>query len=253
MALYLICFSPTGGTRKAAQALVRGLGEGWEEMDLSRPRLDFSSFRLEEKDLALVAVPSFGGLVPQPALDRLKTLSGNGARAVLLGVYGNRAYEDTLVQLEDAALAAGFRVVAGVAALAQHSMVPQLAAGRPDREDLVQLEEFGIRIREKLAQGNLSRPALPGNRPYKERHAGGPPPLPGERCTRCGLCAARCPTQAIDPADPAGVDRALCIGCLRCVAECPQGSRRPEETHLARVTAMLEPFRSLRRENQLFL
>lgn len=253
MALYSILFSPTGGTRKSAEALARGLGENWEEIDLSRPHLDFSAFRLEEGDLALVAVPSFGGLAPQPALHRLKAISGNGCRAVLLCVYGNRAYEDTLVQLEDTALAAGFRVVAGAAALAQHSMVRELAAGRPDEEDQNQLKAFGVKIREKLEQGNLSRPVLPGNRPYKERHAGGPPPLPGEGCTRCGLCAARCPTGAIDPADPALVDRDRCIGCLRCVAVCSQGSRRPDQAQLARISAMLEPFRSLRRENQLFL
>ena len=103
MALYNIFFSPTGGTQKAALALAQGIGEDWKTIDLSLPRVDYSQVALTEEDTAILAVPSFGGLVPQPALARLRQLRGMGARAVLLCVYGGRAFEDTLVQLEDAA------------------------------------------------------------------------------------------------------------------------------------------------------
>lgn len=252
MALYGFVFSPTGGTRKAAKFLARGLGREVNWQDLSLPDFSFEG-TLNPQDLVILAVPSFGGLVPQPALDRILRIHAKGARAVLLGVYGNRAFEDTLVQLEDTAREAGFQVVAAVAALAQHSMVPQLAAGRPDGEDQAQLEAFGKAILAKLDREDFSRPAIPGNRPCKERHPSSPAPLPDGNCNRCGLCAARCPTRAIQPQDPAQVDPALCIGCLRCVALCPQKARHPEPGHLAAITAMLEPFRTLRRENQLFL
>ena len=50
-------------------------------------------------------MPAFGGAAPQLALDRLSRIRGNGALCVIAAVYGNRAYEDTLVLLEDYAQA----------------------------------------------------------------------------------------------------------------------------------------------------
>ena len=67
----------------------------------------------------------------QPLWETLAAVCGCGARAVLMCVYGNRAYEDTLVELADTAEKAGFHVIAAVAAIAEHSVVRRFAAGRP--------------------------------------------------------------------------------------------------------------------------
>ena len=111
--IYQLLFSPTGGTRAVADALCPG-----QVIDLCDRDRDFASVTLTADDVAIIAVPSYGGRVPVPAARRLARVQGGGARAVLVCVYGNRAYEDTLAELADLAEAAGFRVAAGVAAVA---------------------------------------------------------------------------------------------------------------------------------------
>lgn len=180
-------------------------------------------------------------------------MQGNGARAVLVCVYGNRAYEDTLVELEDAAVQAGFQVVAGVAAIAEHSIAHQYAAGRPDSQDKLQLQDFGQKIWDKLQSGDHSQPTLPGNRPYKKAGGVGMVPKPSKDCNRCGLCAQQCPVQAIDPADPSRTDKELCISCMRCVAVCPKGARKVNPVMLTAAQVALKKVCSDRKEGELFL
>ena len=107
MSVYEICFSPTGGTEKAADMLAKGLAEDIQSVDLTDSSVKFSDVALEKEDIAVIAVPSYGGRVPGTAAERLSAIRGNGARAILVCVYGNRAYEDTLVELQDIAKQAG--------------------------------------------------------------------------------------------------------------------------------------------------
>ena len=67
----------------------------------------------------------------------------------LVCVYGNRAYEDTLVEMEDAANHCGFQVVAAIAAVAEHSILSQYASNRPDASDEKQLVNFADQIADK--------------------------------------------------------------------------------------------------------
>ena len=253
MELYKITFSPTGGTQKAADLLV----ESWETqpipVDLTDPNAHFSEYPCTGEDVAVIAVPSYAGRVPAPAIQRLTAMQGNGARAVLVCVYGNRAYEDTLVELEDAAVQAGFQVVAGVAAIAEHSIAHQYAAGRPDSQDRQQLQDFGRNIWAKLQSGDNSQPTLPGNRPYKKAGGVSMVPKPSKVCNHCGLCARQCPVQAIDPADPSRTDKELCISCMRCVAVCPQGVRKVNPVMLTAAQVALKKVCSDRKEGELFL
>ena len=253
MKLYAIFFSPTGGTRKVCQLLTSAWQQPAEEVDLSDSRRDFSAISLTAEDICVVAVPSFGGRVPPVAAQRLGQIQGGGARAVFATVYGNRAFEDTLTELEDVLKAAGFRCAAAVAAVAEHSIMHQFAAGRPDARDKEQLADFSRQIRSHLERSTPVEPAVPGNRPYKELHTIPMVPQTLDTCNRCGSCASLCPVQAIPAATPEHTDPQLCISCMRCVQVCPQHVRRVAPEILAATSRKLEAVCSQPKENQLFL
>lgn len=246
--VYQLVFSPTGGTAAVADALAPG-----RVADLTDCDRDFAALTLCREDVAVIAVPSYGGRVPAIAAERLGKVQGGGARAVLVCVYGNRAYEDTLVELADIAHAAGFRVVAAVAAVAEHSIARRYAAGRPDEADKGELRGFWAKIQAKLDAEDTTAPALPGNRPYKTRAVRSLVPQADERCVACGHCVTGCPVEAIDPADPRITDGGRCIGCMRCIALCPVGARAVDPAQLAGLEARLAPLCADRKENELFL
>lgn len=245
MANYKIIFSPTGGVEKCADIFCSNLGGIWKEIDLSHP---ISPVSLKEEDLCIYAIPSFGGRVVPIATERLKGIQGNGAKAILLCVYGNRAYEDTLVEMQDTLNAQGFRCVAAVAALAEHSIMNQYATGRPNASDKSKLAEFAARISQNLDNTLTS---LPGNRPYKEYKVVPMVPQLGESCTGCGLCVEECPVSAIG--DDFIIDPAKCIGCMRCRSICPSQARFLDPERLAMLVGRLGPALEGKKENELFL
>ena len=240
MTVYQICFSPTGGTKKVADYLTHALSEEAISVDLTDSRTDFDKISLTPDDLAIIAVPSYGGRVPAPEVERLAALQGNGAHTVLVCVYGNRAYEDTLMELQDTTERAGFRTIAAVAAIAEHSIAHQFATGRPDAQDAQQLAGFAKQIGMKIATGNDTQPSLPGNRPYKKASGAVLIPKPTKDCVNCGLCAAKCPMQAIDTQNSAKVDSKACISCMRCVSICPHAARKVNRVLLSTVGLALK-------------
>ncbi len=249
-----IVFSPTGGTQKTADLLLESWAAPHEIIDLSDPQVDFSALPIEKEDAVLLAVPSFGGRVPEPAAQRMARLRGNGARCVLLCVYGNRAYEDTLAELYDLAQNSGFIPVAAVAAVAEHSILRQYAAGRPDAQDAAQLRAFSAQTFSRIQEGNFTGPlSLPGNRPYKNSGGGGMVPKAGSTCVRCSLCAENCPTRAIPKDNPQTTDKAACISCMRCVGLCPHQARQLNGMMLSAAALALKKACSVRKENELFL
>ena len=242
-------FSPTGNTRRAALLLASGLAREVEELDLSLPQAPGRTFTAQ--DVVLFAAPVFGGRIPPYLVEKLGGLTGHKTRAVTAAVYGNRAFEDALLELNDCVQDQSFQVVASAALLAEHSISRAVAAGRPDEQDAAQLRSFAPAILQKLESGSSA--SVPGNRPYKEWSPSPLAPLVSESCIACGLCASGCPAQAIPADQPNTTDLAKCFLCMRCIALCPQRARAYPAEAQAMVDQRLSPLQAVRRENELFL
>ena len=227
-------FSPTGGTKKGANAIAAGFGTPTVEMDLTKAD---ASVTLGENDALMAVLPVYAGRVPQISLERLAALKGNGQKAVAVVVYGNREYDDALLETKDALEANGFRVIAAAAFIAEHSIVRSIAAGRPDAGDEALCRQFAADV---MAKADDAAPVqVPGNTPYKALKPSAFHPAAKENCVKCGACAEQCPVGAIGMDDPSQTNHDLCINCMRCVEACPVSSRALPDGFLTMITKML--------------
>ena len=99
MKFYNIFFSPTGGTKKVADIVAKGTKLDADEIDLIKETNKLRNVNFEKGDLCLVAVPSYGGRIPSVVTDMFRNVRGNGTKAILVAVFGNRAIDDTLLEL----------------------------------------------------------------------------------------------------------------------------------------------------------
>lgn len=244
-------FSPTGTTVRVARAVAQGSGCSVREVDLSASAVPAV---VGADEILLAAVPVFGGRVPAVALERLSVLKGSGQPAVAVAVYGNRAFEDALLELKDALETNGFQVVAAGAFVAEHSITRSIAAGRPDTHDLEIAGKFGADVMQKLAGEDLTSVQVPGDPAYREKvGSDSPHPAAGEACVSCGTCAKSCPLGAIPLETPAETDGSKCINCMRCVSVCPENARSLPDAMLVAVEGMLKQVASDPKQPELFL
>lgn len=276
-ATHLVFFSPTHTSAKIARAVGDGIGMGRRmETDLT---LDESADPIEITNaLTVIAAPVYGGRVAPVALKRLKRLKGNNAPAILIAVYGNRDYEDALIELRDTAIELGFTPLSAGAFIGEHSYSTTnmpIAAGRPDASDLQIAFQFGQDSLKKLIEKTavtspelqaacklkslggklsilLSSFFIKGTSPYKIVQAGKPAcPVCTEACFVCGECVEVCPTHAISISKDGSqieTDINRCIKCCACVKECPNEAR---VFHTPFAAILHEKFNT-RREPELF-
>ncbi|NCB33429.1 MAG: 4Fe-4S ferredoxin [Erysipelotrichia bacterium] len=247
-----IIFSPTGGTEKCTDLLMNGLSGETKTVDLKDPAFDRTNVQISSDDICFVGVPSYGGRVPELCISRLSMINGNGAGAVALTVYGNRAQEDTLLELTDKLEERGFKVIAGAALIAEHSIARNIARGRPDEEDRQQLKDYAVQIQKKIESRSYCKQVIPGNYPYKKRGSFSMKIKVSDQCTTCGICAAVCPIGAIPASKPQETLNS-CIGCMRCISACPTHARALDGKMMLAVETMLKLTAGKRKDNALYL
>ncbi|MBQ2817882.1 MAG: 4Fe-4S binding protein [Clostridia bacterium] len=245
-------FSPTGGTKKAGEIFCSSFSENITHHDLlSR---DFKAAEING-DAVVFAAPVFGGRIPAVCAERFKTVCGSGKKIITLAVYGNRAYDDALVEMNDLAKECGFTVIASGALNAQHSMVAQVGAGRPDAKDEAEIAEFAEKVLKKLESGEANEFTVPGSRPYKPGGGGSIPPVTeSSLCVNCGSCERICPTGAIKIENgEVKTQGEKCILCLACTVNCPTKARDLMPAHREKLNGFLMPLAAKRSENEYYL
>lgn len=231
----VVYFSPTGTTKSVVQGIASGITPNAPELiDITKPAARTKQLHVSDKDLLIIGVPVYMGRVPTLLDEWLNTIQADNTPTVCVVVYGNRVYDDALLELKDTVKKRGGVPIAGAAYIGEHSFSNSeapTALGRPDDKDLLHAKEFGQKIREKMqsvtSPDQFPDMPLPGSYPY-----GGVTQLwdvdfieVSDTCTQCGACAKACPMDAVDPQNSSIIDHEKCITCCACIKKCPQNAR----------------------------
>lgn len=266
-------FSGTGTTEKMVRTIAERLSEQMKlaaehqpaEFNFTPPAVRREEKAFQEGDIVVFGVPVYAGRVPNVLLKYLNTIRGGGALAVPVVLYGNRNYDDALIELRNILEQDGFRTVAAGAFIGEHSFSRILGGGRPDEKDLEIARDFADRVAEKLKGGEIpEKPVFvrgedPIRNYYQPRDRRGNPidirkvkPKTSEQCIDCKLCAKVCPMGSIDP-EHVSEFVGICIKCGACIKKCPMGAKYYDDEGYLYHQHELEEMYKRRAEPEIFL
>lgn len=257
--LNLLYFSATNNTSKVVKKVAEGIGQISKEYNITLPDNRQNEITFNSNELVIVGVPVYAGRVPKFLRDYFTKVKGNNTKAVFVVVYGNRDYEDSLIELRDIFEKNGFVGIAGGAFIGEHSYTTKVATGRPDNSDLNIALNFGSKIKEKINNEDSSlksiKLAVKGNFPYVEKV----PiqiaiPKTTDSCYKCGICAKYCPMGAIDFDNFKDINASKCIKCCSCIKKCPTGSKVIDSEMFNKFTeGLINNFGTVTREPEIFI
>lgn len=260
----IVCFSPTGTTVKLLLNVAKGItAKRPAVIDLTLPESADQQIRVLPDETVLFGAPVYAGRLPVQAVQRFRQIRAENAMAVLVVNYGNREFDDALLELKNLVVSLGFSPLAAAAFISEHSYSTRalpIAAGRPDDKDLSSAAAFGQRIGALLAAWHPHAPLpdlkVPGHFPYGApgTKAGGAAPVTHpDPCALCGECVAVCPTGAIRQGSTITTHAEDCIRCCACVKACPSEARNVEDSGWLALAQKLHANLGFRKEPQIFL
>lgn len=262
-------FSGTDTTKTVVNTIANTIADEWRideilDYNFTTPAVRKATPRFEETDLVIAGVPTIAGRVPNLLLPYLEKIKGNGAKGVAVVLFGNRNYDDSLMELYHLMKDGDINVIAGGAFIGEHSFSKTLAKGRPDLEDLEMVDEFARKIAQKLQTNDFSEPAIKGNWPLgpyytpRDRHGNGidirkvKPKTHKNRCINCKICAMVCPMGAID-FDDVSLVPGICMKCCACEKKCPTHAKYFDDEGYLYHMRELEDLYARRADPEYFL